>query len=123
MESLQVFEAIELIRINESAMRELFEVWLSITFATIVASFAGREQLTKVMRRLGGCLYVLATFTMVSAWINYADSNFQLAAVLATKGAVQAVPWITGTGYISLVALGVVTTLYFIFYGSNNGDA
>ena len=118
MESLQVFEALELIRMNESAMRELFEVWLSITFATIVASFAGRDQLTKVMRILGGCLYVIATFTLVSAWMNYGASNSELAGVLAAKGAAQPIPWITGIGYISLVVLGVGTTLYFIFYGS-----
>ena len=123
METLTTFEALELIRLNESAMRELFEYWLSITFATIVAAFAGREQLTRVMRVLGAVLYILASVTLVSSWVVYGGSNIELAELLSNRGAPQEVPLISGIGYVVLVLLGIGTTLYFIFSNwSSGGD-
>ena len=114
MEALTVAEAIELIRINEAAMATQFQTWLTITFATIVAVFAGRNLLTKLMKRLVTLLYLLASLSVAAMSIYLAESNAQLTATLASRDVAVAAPVFAGIVFFVSFLAGVVTTVYFI---------
>ena len=114
MEQLTVYEALELIRINENSMSTQFQVWLTITFSTIVAVFAGRSLLTRVTKWLVTMLYLLSSIATVASSIYFAESNAQLTTLLAERGANVPPPIFAGITYFVLFIAGIGTTIYFI---------
>lgn len=114
MEQLSVAEILELIRINEEAMVVQFQTWLTITFATIVAIFAGRKLLTPLMRWLVTILYLLASMAVTALSIYLAENNAVLTDVLSARGVAIAAPVFAGITSFVLFLAGVGTTVYFI---------
>ena len=114
MDELTIFELIELIRMNEEAMATQFQVWLSITFATIVAVFAGRELLNKPIKWLVTMLYLLASLATTASSIYLAEGNAKLAVILTERGAHFSAPVFAGATFFILFLAGVCTTVYFI---------
>ncbi len=114
MESLTVAEILELIRINEEAMALQFQAWLTITFATIVAVFAGRSLLTALIRWLITILYLLASLSLVAMSLYLAESSARFTDMLATRGAPVVSPVFAGGVFLVLFLAGVATTVYFI---------
>jgi len=114
MEELTIAESIELIRINEEAMVMQFQTWLTITFATIGAVFAGRNLLTKLIRWLVTMLYLLASLSVAAMSIYLAENNAQLTSMLALREVAVSAPVFAGTIFFVLFLSGVVTTVYFI---------
>jgi hypothetical protein len=123
MEALTVAEAIELIRINEEAMATQFQTWLTITFASIVAVFAGRKLLNNLMRWLITLLYLLASLSVAAMSIYLAESNAQLTVVLASRGVTLAAPIFAGSVFFALFLAGVGTTVYFIHMKPDKASA
>ncbi len=114
MEELTVAEILELIRINEEAMVIQFQTWLTITFATIVAVFAGRNLLTGLMRWLVTVLYLLASLAVTALSIYLAENNALLVTILASRDVTVAAPVFAGITSFVLFLAGVGTTVYFI---------
>lgn len=114
MEELTVAEILELIRINEEAMVIQFQTWLTITFATIVAVFAGRRLLTGLMRWLVTTLYLLASLAVTALSIYLAENNALLTTILASRDVAVAAPVFAGITSFVLFLAGVGTTVYFI---------
>lgn len=114
MNELSVYEALDLIRTNEAAISTQFQVWLTITFATIVAVFAGRTLLTALIKWLVTILYLLASLTILASCIYLAEGNAQITALLLSQGAPSSPPIFAGISYFVLYIAGVATTVYFI---------
>jgi hypothetical protein len=114
VEELSVAEILELIRINEEAMVIQFQTWLTITFATIVAVFAGRKLLTRLMRWLVTMLYLLASLAVTALSIYLAESNALLTTILASRDVAVAAPVFAGITSFVLFLCGVGTTVYFV---------
>ncbi|RLQ21228.1 hypothetical protein DWB85_13025 [Seongchinamella sediminis] len=114
MEELTLAEILELIRINEEAMVIQFQTWLTITFATIVAVFAGRNLLTGLMRWLVTLLYLLASLAVTALSIYLAENNALLVTILAARDVAVAAPVFAGITSFVLFLAGVGTTVYFI---------
>lgn len=68
MDSVTTGEILELMLIHEQFIDEQLEFWLTVSFATIVASFAGRDYMTKANRNIVIVLYLIATVVFVSRW-------------------------------------------------------
>ena len=113
MEGLTVAEAMELIRINEEAIAIQFQTWLTITFATIVAIFAGRNLLTPLMRWLVTLLYLLASLSVAAMSIYLAEGNARLIAALTARDVAVATPAFAGIVFFVLFLVGVATSVYF----------
>ncbi len=120
MEELTVAEILELIRVNEEAMVIQFQTWLTITFATIVAVFAGRNLLTGLMRWLVTMLYLLASLAVTALSIYLAENNALLVTILASRDVAVAAPVFAGTTSFVLFLAGVGTTVYFIHMKTNH---
>ena len=114
MEELTLAEILELIRINEEAMVIQFQTWLTITFATIVAVFAGRNLLTGLMRWLVTMLYLLASLAVTALSIYLAENNALLVTILDSRDIAVAAPVFAGITSFILFLAGVGTTVYFI---------
>jgi undecaprenyl pyrophosphate phosphatase UppP len=122
MDSLTIAEILELIRINEEAMATQFETWLTITFATIVAVFAGRNLLTRLMRQLITLLYLLASLSVTAMTLYLAESNAHFTATLASREVSVAPPVFAGAVFLLLFLAGVGTTVYFIHMKPDSGQ-
>ncbi|MEQ8835512.1 hypothetical protein [Haliea sp.] len=114
MDALTIAEILELIRVNEEAMVTQFETWLTITFATIVAVFAGRNLLTRLMRWLVTLLYLLASLSVTAMSIYFAESNALLTLLLESRGVTVVAPVFAALVFFVLFLAGVLTTVYFI---------
>lgn len=114
MDTLTVAEILELIRVNEEAMVKQFETWLTITFATIVAVFAGRHLLSRLMRWLVTLLYLLASLSVTAMSLYLAENNAQLTRLLEDRGVTLVAPVFAGSVFFILFLVGVLTTVYFI---------
>ncbi|MEJ8569393.1 hypothetical protein [Elongatibacter sediminis] len=114
MDALTIAEALELIRVNEEAMVTQFETWLTITFATIVAVFVGRNLLSRLMRWLVTILYLLASLSVIAMSIYFAESNAQLTLLLESRGVTVVAPVFAALVFFLLFVAGVSTTVYFI---------
>ena len=120
MEELTVAEILELIRVNEEAMVIQFQTWLTITFATIVAVFAGRNLLTGLMRWLVTMLYLLASLAVTALSLYLAESNALLVTILSSREVAVAAPVFAGIISFVLFLAGVGTTVYFIHMKTNH---
>ena len=114
MDKLTIYEALSLIRVNEQALATQFQVLLTITFATIVAVFAGREILKGVIKWLVTMLYLLASVAITGTSVYFAESHAQLSYELIERGANVPAPAFAGLIYFVVYLTGIATTVYFI---------
>lgn len=114
METLSIAEALELIRINEAAIVTQFQTWLTITFATIVAVFAGKELLSFHIKWLITTLYLSASVTITGICVYLAESNVLHIGILKSRGVTFASPTFAGIALFVLIIVGMLTTCYFI---------
>ncbi len=68
MDKLDSASLLELILLSESSIDYQVEFWLTVSFATIIASFAARRLLNRKMRWMISFLYLTATFVFASRW-------------------------------------------------------
>jgi hypothetical protein len=114
MDSLSLIQVLELIRVNEAAIVTQFQTWLTITFATIVAVFAGKDLLTFHIKWLVTGLYLSASITITGICIYLAESNVTYTILLEHKNIVVASPLFASIALFLLVLVGIATTCYFI---------
>ena len=63
------FEVLELLAIFESSADVQFQLWLTMTFAAITASFLARDRLTKTFAHFMTSIYLLATTAIAGRWM------------------------------------------------------
>ena len=114
MEELSLVQILELIRVNEAAIVTQFQTWLTITFATIVAVFAGKELLSFHIKWLITGLYLSASITITGMCIYLAESNVAFTSLLQLRNVEIASPLFASVALFVLVLVGVATTCYFI---------
>jgi len=122
MDQLSPGELLELILLSEASIDLQVQLWLTATFATIVASFAARHQLTPKMRWIVSFLYVLATFVFASRWYYEVGDLLAYTEALAKAGIDNPMPFATGLSRIVLMSFGTLATLYFIHSEPTHSD-
>ncbi len=63
------FEVLELLAVYESSIVIQFQLWLTMTFAAITASFLARDGLTKIFAHFMTSIYLLATTAIAGRWM------------------------------------------------------
>ena len=124
MNEVTVAELIELLQ-NESASIDMqFQLWITITSAVVIASFAARHHLSFWMRAFVAVMYTLASATIAFRYANDA-SQFEF---LQNELRIRGVDYPTFIDLRTLRALvysiGTFSTLAFIFFkpGSRTGN-
>ena len=115
MNEITVAELIELLQ-NESASIDMqFQLWITITSAVIIASFAARHHLTFWLRAFIAVMYTLASATIAFRYANDASQFVFLHNELRIRG-VDYPTFIDLRTLRSLVfSFGTVATLVFMF--------
>ena len=116
MNETTVAELIELLQ-NESASIDMqFQLWITITSAVIIASFAARHHLSFRMRAFIGVMYTLASATIAFQYANDASQFVFLRNELQIRG-------VDYPAFIDLRILrgvvyscGTIATLVFMFF-------
>ena len=116
MNETSVAELIELLQ-NESASVDMqFQLWITITTAVVIASFAARHHLSFWMRVFVAVMYTLASATIVIRYANDASRWVFLSNQLGSRG-------VDYPAFIDLRILrglvysfGTIATLVFMFF-------
>ena len=116
MEELKSSEILELVALFEASIDVQFRVWVSITFAVVVASYASRGQLSKKIRWLMGGLYLLVVVAIFSRWLSDSFRVIQLIEILETRNIDMGVIAIAPISRISTFFLGSIVALYVLYY-------
>ena len=122
MDTVSTAQALELLRINEAAIVTQFQTWLTITFATIVAVFAGKELLSFHIKWLVTGLYLSASVAMTGMGIYLAEGNVLLINLLQSRNIAVTSPMFVSVALFVLVTVGVLTTCYFIHMQSSTNE-
>ena len=118
-EALTIEEQIELYNAVFSNVNTQFELWLTITFAVIIASYIAGHKLSRSLQYLVAVLYTLVSLLLLLMLINairflgelsgvgiFADSDDPLTVVIVV---LRMFVWFVGSG----------ATLVFIFKGQS----
>lgn len=114
MDSITTTDLLQLILASEQFIDDQIEFWLTVTFATIVASFAGDKLLTVQNRIIVSVLYILATILFMSRWYyEFLDLTVYIE-LLGSRDVRLDTPVVTIFSRLALVAAGTLATLYFV---------
>lgn len=99
-----------------------FELWLTITFAVIVASYFAGHRLPKLLQYLVATLYSLTSILLLLTLIAAASraAEYGIFGLLAEDPSVFS--WLIAPLRMAVWILGSVTTVIFIFKGNLAGN-
>ncbi len=116
-------EFIELMGVTTSNINSQFELWLTVTFAVIVASYLAGHKLSAGLRYLIATLYTLVSLLLVMMLMQAVRlADFFLGDVLATQTWGDPMRISIATLRFVVWGLGTVATLVFIFRGYRGAD-
>lgn len=115
MDQLTVAELIELMQ-NESASIDMqFQIWITITTAVVIASYAARRNFSLLLKMFVATMYALATSALMMRYANDASQFVFLRTELLNRGveypSVGDLRLLRGMVY----SIGTAATLAFIF--------
>ncbi len=116
MNEITVAELIELLQ-NESASIDMqFQLWMTITSAVVIATFAARHHLSFWMRSFVAVMYTLASATIALRYANDASQWIFLNNELGSRGVVY--PTFVDLRILRglVYSCGTVATLVFMFF-------
>ncbi len=116
MNDTTVAELIELLQ-NESASIDMqFQLWITVTSAVVIATFAARHHLSFWMRAFVAVMYTLASATIAIRYANDASQWVFLQNELSSRG-VEYPAFVDLRILRGLVySFGTVATLVFMFF-------
>jgi small-conductance mechanosensitive channel len=97
----------------------IFQIWLTLTFAVLVATYVAERRFHRSMYRLVSILYALASAVLFTRFASAAYQAFHYKNLLVIRGFE---PWpvpnfvslIIGVGSLGLLFAGTVATLWFV---------
>lgn len=115
MDQITVAELIELLQ-NESASIDMqFQLWITITTAVVIASFAARDNLSLSLKLFIASMYTLAVTALMLRYANDASQFIFLKMELSNRGVeyptIGDLRLIRGLVY----SIGSLATLLFVF--------
>jgi len=116
-------ELIDLYGVTFSVIHSQFELWLTITFAVIIASYIAGHKLSRLFQFLIAGLYLFVTtllFLMFMTAVQYANQMIGTpdAMILFDSPMTRAVAILR----VGIWVLGSIITVAFIFRGHRDGE-
>ena len=119
MDNPTIYELLDLILLSEAAIDTQSQFWITVTFATIVATYAARKSLSGKLKKLVTMLYLIATVVFASRWYYEVMDILAYQNLLLELGYVNKTPFVTLFSRVILMASGTVATIYFIHFGKD----
>ena len=97
----------------------IFQIWITLTFAVLVATYVAERRFSLGMYRLVSSLYGLASAILLVRFASAALQAFHYKNLLVTRGfepwpVPNVVSLIIGSGTILLLFAGTLATLWFV---------
>ena len=121
MDNVTVAELIELMQ-NESASIDMqFHLWITITSAVVISSYAARDHLYFRLKMFVASMYLLATLAITLRYANDASQFVFLRTELVSRGVVY--PAVADLRLVRglIYGLGTLATLTFLFRNRRTG--
>ena len=118
MENPEIVELLQLLLAREQHIDTQVQFWLTTSFATIVAAYAGRNTLSQKLRHIVTALYLLATLMFVSRWYYDVISIFSIVQQISEirgQDTTESPPYVTIVSRVLLMISGTLATVYFIY--------
>jgi len=125
-EELTNEELIQLYDVVTSSVNAQFELWLTITFAVIIASYIAGHRLAKSLQYLIAILYTAVSALLFLMLVGAVQFSEQFDALTAGTSSASDVVGTIVVLRTSVWILGTIATIVFIFKGHNDdtrGDA
>jgi len=120
MENIDTASLATLILDQRASIDAQFQIWLTVTFALLAAAFVIKEKLKIRYKFIITLMYLLATITLVSRWVFDARETVKFIEEISRRGVEFYVPKITIVSRFTLIILGSLTTVFFIFVPHDN---
>ena len=121
-EELNSEELIQLFEVVTSSVNAQFELWLTITFAVIIASYLAGHRLAKALQYLIATLYFAVSvllFLMLLSAVQFSQQFDYPLGIAPESNLVVAIAVLR----IAVWVLGTVATSVFIFKGHKNDSS
>jgi uncharacterized membrane protein AbrB (regulator of aidB expression) len=121
-EELTNEELIQLYEVVTGSVNAQFELWLTITFAVIIASYIAGHRLAKPLQYLMATLYTAVSVLLYLMLVGAVQFSQQFDALTFGSNVARTIVVLRTSVWI----LGTIATIVFIFKGHNNdtgGDA
>ncbi len=97
----------------------IFQIWITLTFAVLVATYVAERRFDRRMYRLVSALYAFASVILITRFTSAAYQAFHYKNLLATRGfepwpVPNVVSLVIGVGTFTLLTAGTVATLWFV---------
>ena len=111
----------ELIALESAQIDASFEYWLGASFAVVVAAHAGRETMSKALKRALSGAYLLFTLgTLVKFWADLSEITHLNALLLDTELDVATTPnLVAGVTRIAMYIVFSAMVTAFVFFGGS----
>ena len=105
----------------------ILQIWMTVTFAVIVATYIAGGRVGQVMHRLVSSLYGLSAAVLITRYASSAFQIFHYRSTLIERGFE---PWpvpywisiVIGSGTFVLMLAGTVATLWFMRWTRNRSE-
>ncbi len=116
-------ELIELAGVVMENINGQFQLWLTITFGVIIASYVAGHRLSRFLQWSLATLYLLVSVLLLLVLASVVQFGNQMsgagqASILSVAAVYQLIPWLRVVIWI----VGTVVTIAFIFRGSREQD-
>jgi hypothetical protein len=106
----------------------IFQIWITLTFAVLVATYVSERRFDRPMYRLVSSLYALGSAVLFTRFASAAYQAFHYKNLLVTRGFE---PWpvpnfisvVIGVGSLGLLFAGTIGTLWFVRSTWKKGQA
>ena len=110
-----------LVYLSVESSAQLFQFWLSGSFAVVMVFYFGSGKLNGPMLKLVATLYVLASVTFSLYWISGAVQYAEYINRMAEQGYDtdhfdNIYGWLGGVGMLSVFVIGTLGVLYYLFW-------
>ena len=114
-------ELSNLVYLSVESSAQLFQFWLTGSFAVVMVFYFGSGKLNGPMLKLVATLYVLASVTFSLYWISGAVQYAEYINRMAEQGYDTAhfdniYGWLGGAGMLSVFVIGTLGVLYYLLW-------
>ncbi len=114
-------ELSNLVYLSVESSAQLFQFWLSGSFAVVMVFYFGSGKLNGPMLKLVATLYVLASVTFSLYWIGGAVQYAEYINRMAEQGYDTShldniYGWLGGAGMLSVFVIGTLGVLYYLLW-------
>jgi hypothetical protein len=116
-------ELIDLAAVVMENINGQFQLWLTITFGVIIASYVAGHRLSRILRWALATLYLSVSALLLLVLVSFVQFGNEtlgdrIEEILGASAVYRLIPWLR----VAIWIVGTVVTVTFIFHGTRERD-